>query len=141
MGIPIPIILYDRGISLMFADNIERNTEYKAENAVDGSKYAKGIIWLIVLTAVTLIQPSMLPLSVSGTVSAQLLIAVIKAAIIIGTYMHFSAVPAYLKNFIYTVVGMIVYMFIMVNMDNQNRDLSALTAPKATTQQHAPAHH
>ena len=123
------------------ASDVQSNIDYKARNAVDGIKYRNGIILLLVLTAVTFTQPSMLPLDLSGTLAAQLIIAFIKMAIIAGTYMHFTVIPGYLKVFIYTVIGMMAYVWVMVIVDNQHRDMSMLTAPKAGVQHSTPAHH
>ena len=121
--------------------DVQSNIDYKAKNAVDGTKYKNGIILLLVLTAITFIQPSMIPLDLGGTLAAQLIIAFIKMAIIVGTYMHFSVVPGYLKAFIYTVIGMMAYVWVMVIVDNQHRDMSMLTAPKPGVQHSAPAAH
>jgi len=121
--------------------DVQSNIDYKAQNAVDGTKYRNGIILLLVLTTITFIQPKMLPMDLGGTLAAQIIIAFVKMAIIAGTYMHFSVVPSYLKAFIYTVIGMMAYVWVMVIVDNTHRDMSMLTAPKAQTQHHAPEHH
>ena len=123
------------------ATDVQSNIDYKAKNAVDGVKYRNGIIFLLVLTAITFIQPSMLPFGLAGTLAAQLIIAFVKMIIIVGTYMHFSVVPGYLKAFIYTVIFMMAYVWVMVIVDNQNRDMSMLSAPKAGVQHSTPAHH
>jgi len=123
------------------ATDVQSNIDYKAKNAVDGIKYRNGIVLLLVLTTITFIQPSILPMDLGGTLAAQLVIAFIKMAIIAGTYMHFTSVPGYLKAFVYTVIGMMAYVWIMVIVDNQHRDMSMLTAPKAGVQHSAPAHH
>ena len=121
--------------------DVQSNIDYKARNAVDADKYKKGIILLLVLTAITFIQPSMLPMGLGGTVAAQLIIAFIKMAIIAGTYMHFTVVPGYLKAFIYTVIGMMAYLWVMVLIDKDHRDMSMLAAPKTGVEHHAPAQH
>jgi len=123
------------------ATDVQSNIDYKAKNAVDGIKYRNGIVLLLVLTTITFIQPSILPMDLGGTLAAQLVIAFIKMAIIAGTYMHFTSVPGYLKAFVYTVIGMMAYVWVMVIVDNQHRDMSMLTAPKAGVQHSAPAHH
>ncbi|WP_419765123.1 MAG: cytochrome C oxidase subunit IV family protein [Arcobacter sp.] len=51
-------------------------------------KYIKVFIVLVVLTALTFLQPFILPSNVSNTVLLQLLISCLKTVLIVSYYMH-----------------------------------------------------
>ena len=107
---------------------MEAKTQASAE-----SGYYKILLGLLVLTAVTLVQPSMF--LTDYTMTAQLFIAVIKAWLIVMYYMHLKGekligILVLGTLFIVAVFFIIVLGFDVANF--QNLDISPITKDAAT---------
>ena len=99
---------------------------YEAERAV----YFKVFIGLIILTAVTLIQPSMF--LTDYTFSTQIFIGVLKTWLIVMYYMHLKGEKLIGVTVIF-VFTLVIFFFTMVGIDVANfqfSDVSHITSPK-----------
>ncbi len=88
---------------------MEANTQQSAE-----SLYYKVLVGLLVLTAVTFVQPSMFLLE--STVAAQLFIAVAKAWLIVMYYMHLKG-EKLIGIFVISTLCIVAVFFIIVGFD------------------------
>ncbi|WP_345985873.1 cytochrome C oxidase subunit IV family protein [Sulfurimonas sp. HSL-1656] len=79
--------------------------------------YTKVLGGLLLLTLLTFVQPSLLPLDVGGTVGTQMLIAVLKVALVAAYYMHLRSETAYLKGYVVMALMILAVFFIIVGID------------------------
>jgi len=110
------------------------NVDYNAEKG----GYYKVLVGLLVLTAITFIQPSMF--LTDYTFGTQLLIGAIKAWIILMYYMHLKGEKLIGATVMFSVF-LVVFFFIMVILDVkgfQFSDTSYITnSPKSAPAAHA----
>lgn len=112
---------------------------YKEERA----RYYKVLIGLLLLTTVTFVQPYIFH---AGTFSAQMLIAVVKAWLILMYYMHLKGEKLIGAMVIFALLLVLVFFVIVIGVDVTNFQYGAesyITAPAQTGAEHmtAPAHH
>lgn len=81
------------------------------------SSYINILIGLLVLTAITLVQPSMF--LTHYTVAAQMFIAVIKAWLIVMYYMHLKG-EVLIGSFVLGTLAIVAVFFIIVGIDVAN---------------------
>ena len=101
------------------------------------SLYYKILIGLLVLTAVTFVQPHMF--LTDYTVGAQMFIAVIKAWLIVMFYMHLKG-EKLIGIFVISTLAIVAVFFTIVGLDVtsfQYQDISPITKEVA----HAASHH
>ncbi|UFS62879.1 cytochrome C oxidase subunit IV family protein [Sulfurimonas sp. HSL-3221] len=79
--------------------------------------YTKVLGGLLLLTLLTFVQPSLLPLAVGGTVGIQLLIAAMKVALVAAYYMHLRSETAYLKGYVGMALVILLVFFVIVGID------------------------
>jgi len=114
--------------------------EYQRERTV----YYKVLIALLLLTAVTLIQPYIFR---AGTLTVQMGIAVVKAWLILMYYMHLKGEKLISVMIVFTLGLVIVFFTITIGVDVKDfqfRSESYITAPEHTggaAHSVAPAHH
>lgn len=112
------------------------NVNYKAEYA----GYWKVLLGLLILTAVTLIQPGMF--LTDYTFATQILIGAIKAWMILMYYMHMKG-EKLIIGFVLFSVFLVVYFFIVVGIDVANfqfGDTSHITQASGAEHAASPAH-
>jgi caa(3)-type oxidase subunit IV len=113
---------------------------YKEEKAV----YYKVLIGLLLLTAVTFVQPHLF--MTHSTFLAQMLIAVIKAWLIVIYYMHLKGEKLIGAMVIFALLLVLVFFVIVIGVDVshfQFKGESYITEPITTGAAHSatPAHH
>ena len=80
------------------------------------------VLWgLLLLTFLTFVQPGVLPLGLEATVGVQLLIAVFKALLIAGYYMHLRSETQYLRGFVLMALIILGIFFVIVGIDVYHR--------------------
>lgn len=115
------------------------NIDYKAEYAA----YWKVLIGLLILTAVTLIQPSMF--LTDYTFATQMLIGAVKAWMILMYYMHLKGEKLIIMFTLFSMFLVLVF-FVIVGLDVasfQFGDVSHITAgdtASAVSETHGAAH-
>lgn len=95
--------------------------------------YINILIGLLVLTAITLVQPSMF--LTDYTVAAQMFIAVVKAWLIVMYYMHLKG-EKLIGSFVLGTLAIVAVFFIIVGIDVANfqfAEASSITATAAST--------
>jgi caa(3)-type oxidase subunit IV len=110
---------------------------YKAEQA----GYIKVLIGLLVLTAVTLVQPSMF--LVEHTFITQLLIGAIKAWMIVMYYMHLKGEKLIGATVIFAMF-LVAFFFLIVQIDVNNfqfGDVSHITSEATSAGGSSATHH
>ena len=113
---------------------------YKEERAV----YYKVLVGLLLLTAVTFVQPHLF--MTHSTFLAQMLIAVVKAWLIVMYYMHLKGEKLIGTMVIFALLIVLVFFVIVIGVDVANFQFGAeshITAPTHTgAESHvsAPAH-
>lgn len=103
--------------------------------------YYKVLVGLLLLTAVTLIQPSMF--LTDYTFGTQLFIGVIKAWMIVMYYMHMKGEKLIGASVIFA-MSLVAFFFVIVLIDVnhfQFDDASHITSEKTTAGASAAAHH
>ena len=116
---------------------MDTNVNYNAEKG----GYYKVLIGLLVLTAVTFIQPNMF--LTDYTFGTQLLIGAIKAWIILMYYMHLKGEKLIGATVMFSVF-LVVFFFIMVILDVKSfqfEDESHVVNAKHVGVSATPAHH
>ncbi len=113
---------------------------YKEEKVV----YYKVLVGLLLLTAVTFVQPHLF--MTHSTFLAQMLIAVVKAWLIVIYYMHLKGEKLIGSMVIFALFLVLVFFVIVIGVDVTNFQFGAesyITAPATTGAEHvtAPAHH
>jgi caa(3)-type oxidase subunit IV len=108
---------------------LEYNSEkYRSERSV----YYKVLIGLLVLTAVTFVQPHLF--LANATFSAQMVIAVAKAWLIVIYYMHLKGEKLIGAMVIFSLALVLVFFIIVIGVDVANFQFDAeshITAPAA----------
>lgn len=109
---------------------------------VERKRYYQVLIGLLLLTALTFVQPYIFH---AGTFSAQMLIAVIKAWLIVMYYMHLKGEKLIGAMVIFSLLLVLVFFVIVIGVDVTNFQFGAesyITAPAQTGAEHmaAPAH-
>ena len=108
---------------------LEYNSEqYKAERSV----YYKVLIGLLLLTAVTFVQPHLF--MANATFLAQMVIAVAKAWLIVIYYMHLKGEKLIGAMVIFSLALVLVFFIIVIGVDVANFQFGAeshITAPAA----------
>jgi len=102
--------------------------DYKTERAT----YYKVLIGLLLLTAVTFIQPHLF--MTHSTFLAQMLIAVVKAWLIVMYYMHLKGEKLIGASVIFALLLVTVFFVIVIGIDVSNFQFGAeshITAPSA----------
>lgn len=117
-----------------------KTVNYKEEKVV----YYKVLVGLLLLTAVTFVQPHLF--MTHSTFLAQMLIAVVKAWLIVMYYMHLKGEKLIGAMVIFALVLVLVFFVIVIGVDVANFQYGAesyITAPAQTGAEHmtAPAHH
>lgn len=79
--------------------------------------YNKVLAGLLLLTAVTFIQPSWLPLGPEGNAFAQLVIAFFKGGLVAAYYMHLRHETDYLKGYVALALAILLIFFVIVGID------------------------
>lgn len=105
-----------------------KTVNYQEEKKV----YYKVLIGLLLLTAVTFIQPHMF--MTHSTFLAQMLIAVVKAWLIIIYYMHLKGEKLIGAMVIFSLALVLVFFIIVIGIDVTNFQFGAeshITAPAA----------
>jgi len=116
------------------------NTNYKAEQA----GYYKVLIGLLVLTAITFVQPGLF--LEHYTFSAQMIIGTIKAWLILMYYMHLKGEKEIITFGIFSLFIVLVFFVIVIGFDVANfqyTDLSHITSgdtAAAVSETHGAAH-
>jgi len=103
--------------------------------------YFKVLVGLLVLTAVTLIQPTMFLENV--TFGVQMLIGLVKAWMIVMYYMHMKGEKLIGASFIFAML-LVAFFFVivMVDVNNfQNKDVSHITSQTTSAAGSSAAHH
>lgn len=80
-------------------------------------KYIKIFIALIILTALTFLQPFILPSNVSNTVLMQLFISCLKTILIVSYYMHLKYETALFRYIVLFAVVTLSIFFIITATD------------------------
>lgn len=116
------------------------SVNYQEEKAV----YYKVLAGLLLLTAITFVQPHLF--MAHSTFLAQMLIAVIKAWLIVIYYMHLKGEKLIGSMVIFALFLVLVFFVIVIGVDVANFQFGAesyITAPATTGAEHsaAPAHH
>jgi cytochrome c oxidase subunit 4 len=104
------------------------NVNYNEEKGV----YFKVLIGLLVLTAITFIQPSLF--MAESTFLAQMIIAVIKAWLIVMYYMHLKGEKLIIGMVWFTLSLVLVFFIIVIGIDVVNFQFGAeshIIAPQA----------
>ena len=81
---------------------------------------------LLALTVLTIAQPYVMNLTTSFQVSVQLLIAFLKAFLIVAYYMHVKFEGKLLKAFIYFSIAIMITIAVLVMIDVYYRDVAGL---------------
>ena len=113
------------------------NVNYDAEKG----GYYKVLFGLLLLTAVTLVQPSMF--LTDATFGVQMLIGAIKAWIIVMYYMHMKGEKLITATVIFAML-LVTFFFVivMVDVNNfQNKDVSHITSQTTSAAGSSAAHH
>ena len=103
--------------------------------------YYKVLVGLLVLTAVTLIQPTMFLENV--TFGVQMLIGLVKAWMIVMYYMHMKGEKLIGASVIFAML-LVAFFFVivMVDVNNfQNKDVSHITSQPKSAAGSSAAHH
>lgn len=103
--------------------------------------YYKVLVGLLVLTAVTLIQPTMFLENV--TFGVQMLIGLVKAWMIVMYYMHMKGEKLIGASVIFAML-LVAFFFVivMVDVNNfQNKDVSHITSQTTSAAGSSAAHH
>ena len=79
--------------------------------------YTKVLAGLLLLTLVTFLQPSLYHLNPGNTAGVQLLIAVMKVALVAAYYMHLRSEKAYLKGYVVMALVILLIFFVIVGID------------------------
>ncbi len=119
---------------------IKTTVNYQEEKAV----YFKVLAGLLLLTAITFIQPHLF--MAQSTFMAQMLIAVIKAWLIVMYYMHLKGEKLIGAMVIFALLLVLVFFVIVIGIDVshfQFKGESYITEPITTgvTQSATPTHH
>ncbi len=107
---------------------MDTNIDYKAERAT----YYKVLVGLLLLTAVTFVQPHLF--MTHSTFLAQMLIAVVKAWLIVMYYMHLKGEKLIGATVIFALFLVVVFFVIVIGIDVPNFQYSSeshITAPAA----------
>lgn len=106
---------------------MDTNTiDYKAERAI----YYKVLVGLLLLTAVTFVQPHMF--MTHSTFLAQMLIAVVKAWLIVMYYMHLKGEKLIGTTVIFSLLLVVVFFIIVIGVDVANFQFGAESHITAT---------
>jgi caa(3)-type oxidase subunit IV len=117
--------------------HMDTSSTYAAEKA----GYYKVLVGLLVLTAVTLIQPSMF--LTDYTFSAQMIIGLIKAWMILIYYMHLKG-EKLIGATVWFSLFLVAFFFLIVMIDVNNfqyGDLSHITSEVTSAGGSSAAHH
>ncbi len=98
---------------------MDTNIDYKAERAT----YYKVLVGLLLLTAVTFIQPHLF--MTHSTFLAQMLIAVVKAWLIVMYYMHLKGEKLIGATVIFALFLVMVFFIIVIGIDVPNFQFGA----------------
>lgn len=79
--------------------------------------YLKVFIALIILTALTFLQPYILPSSLHGTVTIQIFIACLKTILIVSYYMHLRYETALFRYIVLFAVITLAIFFVITATD------------------------
>jgi caa(3)-type oxidase subunit IV len=79
--------------------------------------YTKVLAGLLLLTLLTFVQPSWLPLQAGKTAGIQLMIAAMKVALVAAYYMHLRSETAYLKGYVVMALVILLIFFLIVGID------------------------
>jgi caa(3)-type oxidase subunit IV len=107
---------------------------------VEKKRYYKVLVGLLLLTAVTFIQPYVFH---AGTFTAQMLIAVIKAWLILMYYMHLKGEKLIGSMTMFSMALVLVFFIIVVAVDVTNfqfADESYITSTTSGAEAHVSAH-
>ena len=85
------------------------------------SIYNRVLLGLLLLTFITLFQPSVFALTPAATMAVQLIIAVLKALLIVMFYMHLSSEKVYLKWFVVMALVILAVFFVILGIDTYYR--------------------
>jgi len=111
--------------------------DYKKERA----KYYKVLLGLLLLTAVTFVQPHLF--MSESTFLAQMLIAVVKAWLIIMFYMHLKGEVLITWMAAFSLFIVLTFFVIVIGVDVQKfqyKDESYITQPNPASQTDAASH-
>ncbi|PTB87936.1 hypothetical protein C9925_00970 [cyanobacterium G8-9] len=97
-------------------------TNTKVNYEVEKKRYYKVLVGLLVLTAITFIQPYIFHV---GTFSAQMLIAVIKAWLIVMYYMHLKGEKLIGTMALFSMSLVFVFFVIVIGVDVANFQFAA----------------
>lgn len=90
------------------------DTNAKVDYASENGVYWKVLFGLLVLTAVTLVQPSYF--MVESTFAVQMLIGLVKAWLIVVYYMHLKG-EKLIAGTVWFAISLVVYFFLIVVID------------------------
>jgi caa(3)-type oxidase subunit IV len=79
--------------------------------------YTKVLAGLLLLTLLTFMQPSWLPMDIGETAGVQLLIAMMKVGLVAAFYMHLRSEKAYLKGYVIMAGMILLIFFVIVGID------------------------
>jgi len=86
-------------------------------SAPDIALYTKVLAGLLLLTLLTFVQPSLYHMTPGKTAVVQLVIAVMKIALVGAFYMHLRRETAYLKGYVLLAFGILMIFFLLVGTD------------------------
>ncbi len=87
--------------------------------------YVNVLLLLLVLTAITLMQPSLIPLGSGSQLSVQMIIALFKALLIVGYYMHLKDAPKLFKNIVVFAIFCLLVVVLLFAFDTYFRFFEA----------------
>lgn len=79
--------------------------------------YTKVLAGLLLLTLLTFAQPGLYHLAPGQTALVQLIIAVLKVALVAAYYMHLRSETAYLKGYVVMALAILTVFFVIVGID------------------------
>jgi caa(3)-type oxidase subunit IV len=79
--------------------------------------YTKVLAGLLLLTLLTFVQPSWLPLAAGETALVQMVIAAMKVALVAAYYMHLRSETEYLKGYVIMALVILLIFFVLVGID------------------------
>jgi|GEM_PF-915044 len=83
--------------------------------------YVSVFFLLIVLTALTLLQPMLIDLALAPTLIVQMGLATVKAFLIVAYYMHIKSESKLLKTLIYSSLVVLVIIYVIMAIDTYYR--------------------
>lgn len=79
--------------------------------------YTKVLAGLLLLTLLTFLQPSLFSLTPNKTLVVQLIIAIMKVALVVTYYMHLRSEISYLKGYVVMALVILMIFFLIVGID------------------------